>query len=525
MPAASSFTVRARSGRARAATLTVRRKTLQTPACLLPGSNGVIPHVTGDLVATVAGASACYVALEAYIPLLTEPANRSAIDERRLADFTQRFPGGLLSYLRRCRKIGAVPVDDDDDGIQFHGLHPAPRCLRNELSHTKSHASATHSSGSVYRVSPATFARAAMTFGADVLVATPGRVTDDDRARHTTRHTCHLKEILEACRAVEDRPSVFAYVDAPCVDSIVGTFDSDVDGYIVPFAATHDAVNVPDHKPRLAIGISSFADVVDAVLQGADVLDSSWLEPLSMAGTAIVIDEEAFERLDLKAWDRFADDLARLDTTCACFACQHGHTRAYISHLFAMDDLLGYVLLTMHNVAQLNRFCERLRGAIEAGRLAAFLAPYTPSITVPIHTRASSARTRLDVLRRPPYPMQWLLKLAPGETNPNWAIIELQGSIEAPAQASLQTMQLGLFTGASEGDPVTLVVGNHKLEGRIEQLQKPLAIADVASSFSAADRMDGRYSLTSDRTIGIVGIVRKKFVFSSRPLPIASPRA
>ncbi|CEP00832.1 Chromosome transmission fidelity protein 8 [Plasmodiophora brassicae] len=121
--------------------------------------------------------------------------------------------------------------------------------------------------------------------------------------------------------------------------------------------------------------------------------------------------------------------------------------------------------------------------------------------------------------------MQWLLKLAPGETNPNWAIIELQGSIEAPAQASLQTMQLGLFTGASEGDPVTLVVGNHKLEGRIEQLQKPLAIADVASSFSAADRMDGRYSLTSDRTIGIVGIVRKKFVFSSRPLPIASPRA
>lgn len=46
--------------------------------------------------------------------------------------------------------------------------------------------------------------------------------------------------------------------------------------------------------------------------------------------------------------------------------------------------------------------------------------------------------------------MQWLLKLAPGETNPNWAIIELQGSIEAPAQASLQTMQLGLFTGASE---------------------------------------------------------------------------
>ncbi|CEP00833.1 tRNA-guanine(15) transglycosylase-like domain-containing protein [Plasmodiophora brassicae] len=386
MPAASSFTVRARSGRARAATLTVRRKTLQTPACLLPGSNGVIPHVTGDLVATVAGASACYVALEAYIPLLTEPANRSAIDERRLADFTQRFPGGLLSYLRRCRKIGAVPVDDDDDGIQFHGLHPAPRCLRNELSHTKSHASATHSSGSVYRVSPATFARAAMTFGADVLVATPGRVTDDDRARHTTRHTCHLKEILEACRAVEDRPSVFAYVDAPCVDSIVGTFDSDVDGYIVPFAATHDAVNVPDHKPRLAIGISSFADVVDAVLQGADVLDSSWLEPLSMAGTAIVIDEEAFERLDLKAWDRFADDLARLDTTCACFACQHGHTRAYISHLFAMDDLLGYVLLTMHNVAQLNRFCERLRGAIEAGRLAAFLAPYTPSITVPIHS-------------------------------------------------------------------------------------------------------------------------------------------
>ncbi|KMS64809.1 hypothetical protein BVRB_042440, partial [Beta vulgaris subsp. vulgaris] len=61
----------------------------------------------------------------------------------------------------------------------------------------------------------------------------------------------------------------------------------------------------------------------------------------------------------------------------------------------------------------------------------------------------------------------------------------------------------------------TLLIGNHRLEGKIEELKKPLAVAKFGES-------DDR-----GRTVEVVGLITRRILFKSRPrtlvqnLPIA----
>jgi queuine tRNA-ribosyltransferase len=60
------------------------------------------------------------------------------------------------------------------------------------------------------------------------------------------------------------------------------------------------------------------------------------------------------------------EDFTPLDKTCPCYTYQN-FTRAYLSHLLRSRELLGYTLLSIHNITKLVRFTQRIRAAIEFG--------------------------------------------------------------------------------------------------------------------------------------------------------------
>ena len=60
------------------------------------------------------------------------------------------------------------------------------------------------------------------------------------------------------------------------------------------------------------------------------------------------------ERWNLKN-ARFRHDHTPLDPSCPCPACTV-HSRAYLHHLIKTDELLGKILLSLHNITQLVRF-------------------------------------------------------------------------------------------------------------------------------------------------------------------------
>jgi queuine tRNA-ribosyltransferase len=127
---------------------------------------------------------------------------------------------------------------------------------------------------------------------------------------------------------------------------------------------------LPADRPRYLMGVGKPADIVAAVARGMDMFDC--VLPTRSGRTA-----QAFTRdgtLNLRN-ARHAEDPAPLDPDCRCPACRH-YSRAYLHHLFKAEEVLGLILLTGHNLTYYQDLMADLRGAIERGALAAFIAEF-----------------------------------------------------------------------------------------------------------------------------------------------------
>ena len=79
-------------------------------------------------------------------------------------------------------------------------------------------------------------------------------------------------------------------------------------------------------------------------------------------GTAMV----KGERWNLKN-ARFREDFEPLDADCSCYTCQN-FSRAYLNHLIRSREMLGYILLSLHNIHELISFTQKIRDAISRDR-------------------------------------------------------------------------------------------------------------------------------------------------------------
>ncbi|MDO5708956.1 MAG: tRNA-guanine transglycosylase, partial [Coriobacteriales bacterium] len=68
-----------------------------------------------------------------------------------------------------------------------------------------------------------------------------------------------------------------------------------------------------------------------------------------------------------------------LDAACTCPVCTGGYTRAYLHHLVRQKEMLGSILLSMHNIYFLLDLMRRARQAIIEGRYGAFLSDWMDS--------------------------------------------------------------------------------------------------------------------------------------------------
>ena len=71
----------------------------------------------------------------------------------------------------------------------------------------------------------------------------------------------------------------------------------------------------------------------------------------------------------------FESDFTPLDSKCNCYACTH-HTRAYIRHLFRVQEATAAILLSIHNVHFLINFANQIRESILEGTFEEFYNRY-----------------------------------------------------------------------------------------------------------------------------------------------------
>ncbi len=62
---------------------------------------------------------------------------------------------------------------------------------------------------------------------------------------------------------------------------------------------------------------------------------------------------------------KFTRDFGPLDAACTCPTCQN-HSRAYLRHLVKQNEMLGGILLSLHNLHYLLDLMRRAREAVLA---------------------------------------------------------------------------------------------------------------------------------------------------------------
>ena len=134
---------------------------------------------------------------------------------------------------------------------------------------------------------------------------------------------------------------------------------------LAPLASEH----MPKGKPRYLMGVGNPTTLVHGVECGIDMFDCVLPTRTARSGTAF----SSEGRLNFRN-ARFARDHGPIDPACGCPVCTGGYSRAYIRHLVKQDEMLGSILLSMHNVHYLLDLMRRAREAIIRGEYASFVS-------------------------------------------------------------------------------------------------------------------------------------------------------
>jgi queuine tRNA-ribosyltransferase len=128
-----------------------------------------------------------------------------------------------------------------------------------------------------------------------------------------------------------------------------------------------------EQRPRHLLGIGEIDDLVRGVELGIDTFDCAMPTRIGRHGMAVVPDPGARWRVDLaKGRYRTADE--PLLDGCPCPACAQGYSRAYLHYLLKAREQTAQRLLTLHNLAYLQRLMAGLRDAIDGGRFGVVAA-------------------------------------------------------------------------------------------------------------------------------------------------------
>jgi queuine tRNA-ribosyltransferase len=101
---------------------------------------------------------------------------------------------------------------------------------------------------------------------------------------------------------------------------------------------------IPADRPRHLLGIGEPRDLFECVELGIDTFDCVAPTRLARHGGLYT----ATGRLNI-ARAEYREDQRPIELGCACYTCRT-FSRAYLRHLFAAEEILGYRLATVHNL-------------------------------------------------------------------------------------------------------------------------------------------------------------------------------
>jgi len=194
------------------------------------------------------------------------------------------------------------------------------------------------------------------------------------------------------CKAVHTRPNqaLFGIVQGGIfqdlrLESVARLGELDLPGYGIggySVGEPHElmleslapvAAALPTDRPRYLMGVGNPTTMLQAIGLGVDMFDCVLPTRTARMGTAF----SSAGRMNLRN-AQYARDFSPLDPECSCPACSQ-YSRAYLRHLVSSKEMLGSILLTIHNLHFLLDLTARARESIAAGTYGSFMAAWQAS--------------------------------------------------------------------------------------------------------------------------------------------------
>ncbi len=334
---------------------------IDTPVFMPVGTRGTVKGLTPDQLREVGTT----ILLANTYHLALRPGDTVVSDLGGLHRF-MGWDGPILTDSGGFQVFSLATLNSiDDDGVTFK----------------------SHIDGATVRLDPAGAMRIQENLGADIIMAfdeCPKLPATESAMEQAVSRTIRW---AAACKGAHQRAdqALFGIVQGGldvdvrmrCLDALAAM---DFDGYAVGGLSVGEkpaemvsllqafAWRMPREKPRYLMGVGRPIDIIEAVAAGIDMFDCVMPTRNGRNSWAFV---ESGETLRLRN-ARFLRDDRPLEAACDCYTCKH-FGRAYLRHLFLADEMLGPMLVSLHNIAYYHRWMRRIRDAIASARFGDLL--------------------------------------------------------------------------------------------------------------------------------------------------------
>lgn len=348
------FKLEAKSGQARAGTITTSHGEIKTPIFMPVGTRGSVKSLwQEDLEALGA-----QIILGNTYHLFLRPGH----------ELVERM-GGLHKFISWDK-----PILTDSGGYQVFSLSELNKLTEEGVTFQ------SHIDGTKHLLTPEKSMQIQRALGSDIVMA-----FDECPALPALREV--LKKSLQLthrwakrCKAVELKPHqhLFGIVQGGLEldlrrESLAGLKELDFDGYAIGGLSVGEkneemvalcaafVPELPEDKPRYLMGVGKPLDVLNGIKAGLDMFDCVLPTRNARNGQFLTHDGP----LNIKK-ARFMEDQGAPDPSCDCRVCQR-YSRAYIRHLFNVGEYLAGQLITFHNLYFYLAMVKKARESILAG--------------------------------------------------------------------------------------------------------------------------------------------------------------
>ena len=291
-----------------------------------------------------------------------------------------KVSGGLHKFMN-CD----LPILTDSGGFQVMSLSKLNKIDRKEGAIFNSHID-----GKKFYLSPEESIRIQLGLNSDIVMIMdecPKKTDDYNLIKKSMELSLHWAERSKKAFGRNPHKALFGIIQGGLfkdlrINSLTELMKLDFDGYAIGglavgetqkemFAVLDDIKkDLPENKPHYLMGVGTPSDIIGAVKRGIDMFDC--VMPTRSGRTGLAFTWNG--RVNIRN-NKYQNDNSPLDENCTKFNLNK-YSKNYLNHLFNTNEILGSMLLTLHNINFYQELMSAIRENIEAGTFDKFHDKY-----------------------------------------------------------------------------------------------------------------------------------------------------